>query len=150
MKTIGFHLAKAQLRYSVLEGSRSAPVLIHKERLVTIEPGDIPALMDWFDTQFNAILSQYSPGAIGYRLTLEPKKEQIFTSEFPYGILNLQAHKLGIPITAYTPQAYVSSKLGLPKSTDLYDHCDTVLGSHPPYWDDAQKHSVLAAWFELK
>jgi len=150
MKTIGFYIAKAQLRYAVLDGPRSKPVLVHKERLVTLDPSDVPALMDWYDTQFSALLNQHSPDSIGYRLTLEPKKEQLFTSEFPYGILNLQAYKLGVPITAYTPKSFVSSKLGLPKTASLYDHCDSMLGTHPPYWDDAQKHAVLAAWFELK
>lgn len=150
MKTIGFYLAKSQLRYTVLEGARSAPTLVHKERLVTIEPGNVPALMDWFDTQFGSILSQHRPDAIGYRLTLEPNKEQLFTTEFPCGILNLHAYNNRIPIMEYTPQAYVGSKLGLPKAACLFDHCDHVLGSHPPYWDKSQKYSVLAAWFELK
>lgn len=150
MKTIGFYIAKGQLRYAVLQGPRNKPKLVIKERLVTVDPDDVPALMDWYDTQFSTLLNKHTPDSIGYRLTLEPKKEQLFTSEFPYGILNLQAHKLSIPITPYTPQSYVSSKLSLPKTTILYDYCDTVLGTHPPYWDDSQKHAVLAAWFELK
>jgi len=149
MKTIGFHLAKEQLRYSVLEGTKIAPKLVTKDRLVTIDPDDVPALMDWFDTQFREILEQHKPERIGYRLTLEPKKEQLFTSEFPYGILNLLAHRNGLPITAYSPQAFVGSKLALAKKADLQEHCDSVFGSHPPYWDKNQKYSLLVAWFEL-
>jgi hypothetical protein len=50
----------------------------------------------------------------------------------------------------YVSGNYVASRLGLPKGTDIYAHCDQVFGFNPPYWDDNQKHSVLAAWFELE
>jgi len=149
MKVLGIHVAKSQFRYAVLEGTKEAPVLVMKDKQTTVDPNDVPALMDWYDTQISAILAAHSPNKIAYRLTLEPKKEQLFTSEFPLGILNLHAHKLGIPIREYVPRSFVATKLGLPKDTDLYAHCDAVIGEHPPYWDTNQKHAVLAAWFEL-
>lgn len=149
MKVLGIHLAKAQLRYAVLEGTKDAPTLIDKDRLITVDPGNVPQLMDWFDTQFRALIDKHSPDRIAYRLTLEPKKEQIFTSEFPLGILNLQAHQRGLPITDFTPQTFVGTKLGLGKKADLFAHCDDVLGQHPPYWDKNQKCAILVAWFEL-
>jgi hypothetical protein len=149
MKSLGIHLAKSQLRYAVLEGTKDSPVLVAKDRLITVDPGNVPALMDWFDTQFRSILDQHSPDSIGYRLTLEPKKEQLFTSEFPLGILNLLAHQRQLPISDYTPLSFVGSRLGLAKKADLFAHCDEVLGEHPPYWDKNQKCAVLAAWFQL-
>lgn len=114
-----------------------------------MDPDDVPALMDWYDTQFAAILDAQTPDRIAYRLTLEPKKEQLFTSEFPFGILNLHAYKRGIPITNIVPRSFVASKLGLAKGKDLLSYCDDVLGMHPPYWDANQKYAILAAWFEL-
>jgi len=150
MKVLGIHVATSQLRYAVLSGTKKAPTLIDKGKLTTVDPEDVPALMDWYDTQFTAILDQHSPDRISYRLTLDPKKKiQLFASEFPLGILNLLAHQRGIATVDYTPGTYVASKLGLPKGADLYSHCDAVLGEHTPYWDTNQKHAVLAAWFEL-
>ncbi len=149
MKVLGVHIATGQFRYSVLEGTKIAPVLVVKDRLVTPATTDVPALMDWYESQFNLIINQSAPERIAYRLTLAPKKNQLFTSSFPFGILNLLAHRRNLPITSYVSGNYVASRLGLPRGTDLYAHCDTVFGSNPPYWDKNQKHSVLAAWFEL-
>ncbi len=149
MRVIGIHIATGQFRYSVLEGTKAAPILISKDRLLTPDPQNAPALMDWYDTQFSLILDQTQPNRIAYRLTLEPTKDQLVTSSFPLGILNLLAHRRTLPITGYVARNYVASRLGLAKGTDIYTYCDSVFGSHPPYWDKNQKHSVIAAWFEL-
>ncbi len=148
-KVLGLHLIKGQLRYAVLDGTKSSPNLIKKDRLLTTSPSNVPALMDWFDSQFRQILMQDNPDKISYRLTLAPKKDQLFSSEFPLGILNLLAHQNSISISCYTPQAFVASKLNLPKGTNLYNYCDSVFGTHPPYWDINLKNAILAAWFEL-
>lgn len=149
MKILGIHIAKSQLRYSVLSGTKDAPELLAKDKLVTVDPRNVPHLMDWYDTQFRALIDQHQPDKIVYRLTLEPKKEQLYTSEFPLGILNLLAFQRRLPIVDYTPQSFKGSKLGLQKDTDIFAHCDTVFGKHPPYWDRNQKHAILVAWFEL-
>jgi len=149
MRSLGIHIATSQLRYSVLEGTKSLPALVAKERLLTPDPKDVPALMDWFETQFNLLLDQSTPDRIAYRLTLAPRKDQLFTSTFPFGILNLLAHRRNLPIASYVAGNFVASRLELPKGTDIYAHCDSVLGTHPPYWDKNQKHSILSAWFEL-
>lgn len=149
MRVLGVHIATGQLRFTVLDGTKAAPTLIAKGRLATPSADDPPALMDWFETQFNLVLDQHRSDCIAYRLTLAPKKNQLFTSSFPLGVLNLIAHRRNIPTTAYVGGNYTASRLGLPKGVDLYIHCDTVFGIHPPYWDPNQKHSVLAAWFKL-
>jgi hypothetical protein len=149
MTVLGIHIAIGQLRYSVLDGTKAVPNLVEKDKLPTPAPQDVPALMDWYETQFNMIVDQHPIDRIAYRLTLAPKKTQLFTSIFPFGILNVLAHRRGIPAASYVSGNYVASKLGLSKGTDLYSHCDNVFGSNPPYWDKNQKNSVLAAWFEL-
>ena len=149
MTVLGVHIATGQLRYSVLEGTKANPVLVSKDKLPTPDPNNPPALMDWYETQFHLILDQSAPDRIAYRLTLAPRKEQLFTSSFPLGILNLLAHQRNLPITSYVSGNFVASRLGLPKGTDIYAHCDTVLGINPPYWDTNQKYSILVAWFEL-
>lgn len=150
MTVLGIHIATNQMRYAVLDGTKAAPQLLGKDRLLTPDPKHVPALMDWFDSQYVRLLDQYTPQRIGCRLTLAPKKGQLFTSCFPFGVLYLLAHKRNIPVTPYVSGNYVASRLNLPKGTDIYTHCDTVFGEHPPYWDDNQKHAVLAAWFELE
>ena len=150
MKVLGLHIATGQLRYSVLEGTKAAPTLLGKDRLLTTDPSNVPELMDWYESQFIQLLDKHAPDRIACRLTLAPKKAQLFTSCFPFGILYLLAYHRTIPIACYVPGNYVASRLGLPKDTDIYTHCDKVFGLNPPYWDDNQKHSVLAAWFELE
>ncbi len=149
MRSLGIHIATGQLRYSVLEGTKAAPILVSKERLITPDPQYVPELMDWYESQFNLILDNYSPHQIAYRLTLDPKKDQLFSSEFPLGILNLLAHKRNLPIASYVAGNFVASRLNLPKGTDIFAHCDNVFGTNPPYWDKNQKHSILVAWFVL-
>jgi hypothetical protein len=149
MRVLGIHLLTGQLRFSVLEGTKSDPSLFEKGRLVTTDPEDAPALMDWYDSQFRLLITSHSPDKLAYRLTLDPKKDQLICSEFPLGILNLIAHQKSLPISSYTSRSFTPSRLGLAKNADLYAHCDTVFGLNPPYWDKNQKNSLLVAWFEL-
>jgi hypothetical protein len=149
VKVLGIHLAKGQLRYTLLDGTKKAPILVEKDRLVTTDPANVPQLMAWYNSQFQQLLDRLTPDKIAYRVALSPMKEQLFTSEFPFGLLNLCAYQRDMPIIPYTPQSFVASKLGLPKGTDLSAACDDALGVHPPYWDTHQKYSVLVAWFEL-
>ncbi|BAU47784.1 hypothetical protein SVA_1209 [Sulfurifustis variabilis] len=149
MRVLGLHLLTGQLRFSVLEGTKTQPLLKDKGRLVTTDPEDVPALMDWYDSQFRQLINSHNPDKLSYRLTLDPKKDQLFCSEFPLGILNLIAHQKSLPISNYTSRSFTPSRLGLPKNADIYAHCDSVFGEHPPYWDKNQKNSLLVAWFEL-
>jgi hypothetical protein len=149
MKILGIHLHKGACRYAVLEGSRSNPVLLATCRLVTPDPAQVPALMDWYDTRFRQLIADHRPGHIAYRLTLDPTKDQLFYAEFPLGVLSLIAHQDGTPLSCYGPRSFTPSKLGLPRGTNLDDHCDATFGKHPPYWDTNQKYAVQVAWFEL-
>lgn len=149
MKVLGIHLQKEKLYYAVIEGSKSSPVLVEKERLCTVSWGNVPEFMDWFETHISQIISTHSPDKISYRLTLDPKKEQLFTLIMPLGILNLLAHKENIPTKDYTARSYTPSKLGLSRGLDLYSYCDSIFGTPRPYWDKNMKNAILAGWFEL-
>lgn len=149
MRVLGLHVHKGALRWAVLEGTKSVPVRVDHGRLVTPDPEHVPALMDWFESQFGRLIDDFSPDAVAYRLTLEPTKEQLFYAEFPFGVLNLMAHRRGVPVTCLTSRSFTPSRLGLPRGTDLGAQCDSAFGQHPPYWDDNQKHAILIAWFGL-
>jgi len=149
MRVLGFNLQKGHIRYSVLEGTKDAPILVEKNRHKVITASSTSDLMDWFETTFDSLISRVMPDKIAYRLALEPRKAQISYLTFPYAILNLIVHKKNLPITEYTSRNFVPSKFGLDKKTDIYNYCDTIFGMNPPYWDKAQKYSLIAAWLEL-
>lgn len=149
MKVIGMHIAKDQFRYTVLEGTKAEPFIIDRVRLTTPAPEDVPALMDWYDSQFKLVLDKTQPEGVAYRLTLATKKDQLFYSSFPFGVLNLHVHTRHLFIKAYAPQSFVASRLGLPQGTDLLDQCNKKFGLLSSPWDRNQKYSLLAAWFTL-
>ena len=150
MSVLGIHALSGQFRYAVLDGTKANPTLVEKGRLVTPAEDDVPVLMDWYETQLRLLITNHQPETISYRLTLDPKKKQLITSIFPFGILNLIAHREGITIAFHTAQAFTATRLGLARGIDIYAECDHQFGSHPPYWDKNQKNAVLAAWFELQ
>jgi len=149
VKSLGIALQKNFLRYAVLDGDSGNPTLVEKGRQTTCDPNDIPALMDWYETHFQHLISAHAPDVIGYKLVLEPKIEQQHNLSFPLGILNLLAQKEGIPINEFSQRAITPAKLGLGKTTDLMVLVDETFGEHPPYWDKYQKEAVLVAWFCL-
>lgn len=149
MKILGMNLLKGKFYYAILEGTKVNPTLIYKDRLVTVDPNSTPSLMNWYETEFHRIITNYTPDKISYRLALNPSKDQILSSILPLGVINLLSFKSNIQIIGYSPQSFVASKLNLPKGTDLYKHCDKIFGKNPPYWDNNIKNAILASWFEL-
>jgi len=149
MKTLGINLETGSLRYCVLEGTKKAPTLIEKDKLDINSATTTDALMNWYDSTFENIINRVQPDAIGCRLALNAKKNQIRYWYYPYGVLNGIAHKKGIPVTEYVTQNFTASKFGLTKGIDLFNHIDIVFGKNPPYWDKSQKNSMLSAWMLL-
>lgn len=149
MKILGLVVQKNYLRFAVVGGDKKTPTLVDKGRQSTCDPDNLPALMDWYETHFEHLISEHTPDAIAYKLTLEPTIEQQHTLAYPFGILNLLAKKHNIPINEYSSRGITASKLDLIKKTDLMKHVDAVFGEHPPYWDKYQKEAVLVAWFGL-
>ncbi len=150
MPVLGINLETPSIRYTVLNGKKGNPEFVEKDRHVINSTSSIPELMDWYETTFMSILNRIKPSAISYKLNLNPEKAQMPLWIYPYGILNALSCKSGISIAEYTPANFVPSKFGFPKSTDLFSKIDGILGEHPPYWDKAQKYSLLAAWIELR
>ena len=149
MKVLGIALQKSFLRYAVLDGDLKNPTLVDKGRQSTSDPENVPALMVWYETYFQRLISEHVPEAIGYKLVLEPTLEQQHNLSFPMGILNLLAQKGGIEIQEFSQRAITPARLSLNKITDLMELVDKTFGKHPPYWDKYQKEAVLVAWFCL-
>ncbi len=151
MTVLGIDLGKGQLRYSVLEGTKAKPRLVKKERLPVPEKASTPELMSWFDNTFKMLISRHNPSKIAYRLLTGPLKKQIFYLTYPYAILNFICHEKKLPIKDYVAANFVSSKLGLSKSKNIYDYCEKVFDLKPSSnsQNKNQKYSLLAAWLEL-
>ena len=64
MKVLGIHLAKGQLRYTLLDGTKVAPILVEEGRLLTTDPADVPKLMARYDSQFRQLLDRLTPDKI--------------------------------------------------------------------------------------
>lgn len=150
MKALGMNFTQNDLRYSVLDNSSDPPTILGKQKIV-YPTGDVPSLMEWFETQLNLIIDKHHPETIGYKVSLTLSTiKQIQHSCYPQAILNLIAKRRNIEIVQYTPQGINATKFGQPKTTDVYEYINSAIGTHPPYWDKATKDSVLVAWFNFK
>ena len=150
MKIIGFNFTKNDFRFCVLEGTTNPPSIIEKNKIIypkNMAPGD---LMEWFETQLSLIIDKHHPHQISHKISLNlPTLDQIRTSCYPQAILNLLAKKKNISINSYSSQAINATKFGQAKKTDVFVYIDSVIGTHPPYWDKPMKEAVLVAWFNL-
>jgi hypothetical protein len=149
MSAIGINLEKNGFRYTLLDGDKERPNLIEKQKISINANSNISELMDWYESSFENLLNKHKPANIGIKLGLNAKKNDIAYWYYPYGVLHNMAFKKGIKITEYVPANFTSSKFGLDKEINIYDHIDSVIGVHNPYWDKSQKYSVLAAWMLL-
>lgn len=150
MTVLGINLEKNGLRYTVLDGGRIAPQIIHFEKTQANNFTTIPQLMNWYETTFQNLIVRFNPVAIGIKVSLEAKKDTIAHWYYPLGLLHKQAFQKGIETQEFVSQNFTSSKFDLDKSITIYDHIDNVFGIFTPKWDKNQKYSFLAAWMLLK
>lgn len=150
MAVIGFNFMTRDMRYAVLDGTRDAPNLVTKERIVYPIWGSVPESMGWFETQIGLILDNHGAQQVAYRFSLAiATVVQVQTGYYAQSILNLICHKKGIETIHYTNQGLNGTKIGLHRNADLLTHTDSVFGTHPPYWDKGTKEAILVAWFLL-
>lgn len=149
MKVLGINLETKSFRIAVMEGSRDAPNLIQKEKVVFNSALSITALMDWYETTFLEIIDRVNPDKISIKLTLNGKKDKISKWYYPLGVLHKIAFEKNLPVNEFIQQNFTANKFNWPKKTDIYTHVDEVLGAHPPHWDKNQKYAVFAAWLGL-
>lgn len=150
MKIAGFNFTKNDFRYCILNGLTNPPTIIEKNKIVYPNNMDTSDLIEWFETQLSLIIDKHQPNQIAHKISLNlTTLDQIRTSCYPQAILNLLAKKRNIQISNYSAQAINATKFGQSKKTDVFIHMDTLIGSHPPYWDKPTKEAVLVAWFNL-
>jgi hypothetical protein len=150
MIVIGVNLEKNGLRYTVLDGTRAAPVLVHHEKILTNNLASIPQLMNWYETTFQNLITRFNPTIIGVKVSLQADKDEIAPWYYPLGILHKMAFQAGIGTSEFVAANFTASKFNLDKSINIYDYIDSVFGVFSPKWDKNQKYSLLAAWMTLK
>ena len=149
MSILGLNLQRGQLRGCVLDGTKAAPNLVGKERLVLDPSMSAPHKMRWYEDNLNALHGKYGFTGVAYRLHYSVNQTQATDLIMPLGVLNLFCNNSNIPISEFIAQNVTALKLGLPKGSNLYGACDSILGSHAPYWDKVQKDAALVAWMVL-
>lgn len=150
MPVLGLNLEKSGLRYTVLDGTKSHPKLVHYEKISANNFSDIPQSMNWYETTFQNLITRFQPTAIGIKVSLQADKDQIAPWYYPLGILHKQAFQNGITTAEFVAPNFTPSKFNLDKSTKIYDHIDAIFGVFTPKWDRNQKYALLAAWMILK
>jgi Holliday junction resolvasome RuvABC endonuclease subunit len=151
MRCVGFCFQKGKIRLSVLETKHSGPVFVDR-KLISIDPElRLPELTDRYLTNFRAIFDQYHPELVAAKIVYDIKTVDMAVSQaMSVGILALACHEATKVLHTYTQQALRSgTPFGLQKSEKPTDHVDSIFGSHPPYWDEAQRVSVVVAWRAL-
>lgn len=150
MKVIGFNFTKSDFRYCVLQSTTDQPLVIDKSKIIYPISMDVPSLMSWFETQLLLIINKVKADAVAHKISMNlTSLDQIRTSCYPQAILSLVCNKQGIPVGSYSSQAINATKFGQPKKVDVYTCLDSLIGSHPPYWDKGTKDAALVAFFKL-
>lgn len=149
MSVIGFNLAKGELRWTSLSGTKQSPKLEAKGRRVYAMT-ETDEICHWFRQNLSELLDQQKNSKVAYRLTWDiNKKAQAGYLIMPLGILHLLSRERGLACIEHHTASLTHRKLGVSVKASPIAMCDAVFQPHPPYWDDAQKYSVLAAWAEL-
>jgi Holliday junction resolvasome RuvABC endonuclease subunit len=148
LRSLGFNICKARLCYSLLEGKKKSATLLSKgyEKYDPEQP--LPEMANYFKQTFKEVIDREKPDIIAYRLSLEAKKASIPYLHFSYGILNLVAHEISIPIEQTISQTFSAKALG--KKGDKFEVCDQLISNIPEQkWNNDFRYAALAAWMAL-
>jgi len=150
MISIGLNLAKGDLYYTCLEGTLGKPTLLGKGKLSFNVKWSTQEQAEWFDKNFRALFSKYKPEVIGYRVSTSiGKDDQYQYLIFPWGVLNLVAQDLKLSSKFLTTRKFTARFFKQPKPFNRFHFVDTIVGEHPPNWNDNQRLSALAALSNL-
>lgn len=150
MISLGFNISKGHLHFTVLEGQKPNAQFRDNGRLsfdAEMHPQDLSA---WFEKNFHELLNKYNPDRVGYRTSTDTTKDvQLIYMVFPWGILNLLCHRLGIECRFLTSRKFTHRLFNTTRPFDKSKFIDDTIGQHPPNWNDAQRLSALASLASL-
>lgn len=149
MASIGFDLAKNEIRWCVVDGSRAAPTYV-THGIENYVVGDYRGeLLEKSSTIFMPLLKRFTPDRVGYRLSLDaPSADQVAYLHFPYAMLIAQCAELQLDIIEFNSRSFTAKLLGYNKSLKKEVGCDAMMGTHPPNWPKIRS-AAMAAWGTL-
>ncbi len=153
MAVLGISLVKNGFRYCVLDGNNDSPTIINFNKIEISLSHNPQKLMNWYETTFQNLITNFSPTIIGLKVTLDAKKDEIAPWYYPLGLIHNLSYKNQIKTVEFVPRNFTASKFGMHKSVDIYDYIDKNFGMFKPKWDKHQKYALLSAWmvmYEIK
>lgn len=149
MTILGINLEKHGLRVVVLDGTKVNPILVFTDKIAVHNFSSIPQQMNWYETTFQNFITRFSPSTISIKVSLNANRDAIAPWYYPLGLLHKQAYQYEITTHEFVAANFTSSKFGLDKSINIYDHIDLIFGIFTPKWDKNQKYALLSAWMAL-
>lgn len=146
MTAIAFTFSTNDFEYVVLTGTKLAPILHSKGKIVLPANHDIPQKVAWFETELELLLNNINPDTVNYRLTVM-RVTNTYVSNVYYGqaILNLLCHKKNIQVSNISPSSITVTKFNKPKGTNLTTYIEGLLGDQPAPWNKGIKTTALMA-----
>ena len=150
MATLGINLEKNGFRYTVLDGDKSNPHLIHFEKIMTNNFINTQQLMNWYETTFQNLITRFAPTTVGIKVSLNATKDSIAPWYYPLGLLHNICYQNNIGTYEFVSANFTATKFGLAKTINIYDYIDDTFGVFQPKWDKNQKYYLLSAWMLLQ
>jgi Holliday junction resolvasome RuvABC endonuclease subunit len=152
VRGIGLNFQKGRIRVSVLERDSNNTISFHSGQAVAVDPQlPIPELMERYAAQIRIQIDEFQPQLVAARQVWDAGNvDGAMCQVAPFAIAGYVCNEKGVPFRHYTPQALSQpARFGLAKGTKPIEVVDQTFGTHPPYWDDMQRGSVLVVWRAL-
>lgn len=152
MRGIGLNFQKGRIRVSIMDRDANGSIALLSARQIAIDPDlPLPELMERYASQFRILMDEYQPDLIAARQVWDINSVDAAVSQVaPFGIAAYACNERNMKFYHYTPQSLRQpTRFKLAKGVSPLAAVDGIFGSHPPYWDDIQKTSLLVAWRAL-
>jgi len=152
VRGVGLNFQKGRIRVSVMERDSNKKITFHSAHVITVDPQlAAPELMERYAAQIGIQIDQFQPDLLAARQVWDAGDvDGALCQIAPFGIAAYVCNQKGVPFRHFTPQALSQPKpFGLEKGVKPIGIVDQIFGTHPPYWDDLQRGSVLAVWRAL-
>ena len=150
MRSIGFHASKGVIRFVVVEGSASLPIVVQHDRRPLQLISDRPNFIQNARNLFGNVISSFSPDRLAYVLSMDAKsQDQIAGLILPFAAASICARESSKQcvefIAANFSKSFFTSR-GASWLENRYKSGDALLGTHPPNWTNSERLAALAAW----
>jgi hypothetical protein len=88
MKILGFNVLTNDYYYALLDGDKTHPILIEKNKCPRKSTPDIGDLQSWYYENFLLLIDRLKPEKVAYRLVYPPpkNKDYVIYVQYPLGL----------------------------------------------------------------